>query len=131
MVSPLFLCPGHGCMSGESNEVQLVRLEVQMTQVLSELRDSKESRSKQYESIEALRLAVQAMVPRVENVENKLAGQAPTIEEFITIKHKVQGAGQMGHWLWIAGAFLLGVAAKSREAILHWFVGGGSSTVGH
>lgn len=110
-------------MSSESNEVQLVRLEVQMSQVLRELQESKESRGKQYESIEALRLAVQSIVPRIENVESKLAGQAPTIQEFITFKTKIQGAGIAGKWLWGVGGALIGVLAVCRKQIFAWASG--------
>jgi hypothetical protein len=108
-------------------QVQLARLEVQVANILSSLEKSETSRGKQYEAIESLRLAFDGVASRIKNVEDKLAGQAPTIQEFITMKNKVLGAGQFGKWLWVAGGILIGVVAKSREAILHWFAGGAPS----
>lgn len=110
-------------MTGESIAVQLARVDEQLKMVLVELKDSKESRGKQYDAIDALRISLNAIGTRVENVETKLASAQPTIEEFITIKHKVVGAGQLGRWIWLAGAFLLGATAASRSAVIHLISG--------
>lgn len=110
-------------MIGESVEVQLARVDEQLKAVLAELKDSKDSRGKQAEVIDNLRIAVSDIQTRVGNVETKLASAQPTIEEFITIKHKVVGAGQLGRWIWLIGAFLLGATAASRTVIIHWLTG--------
>ena len=104
----------------ESVEVRVARLEEQLKFLVDEAKEAKINRKGQYESIEALRRAMTTMAGEVGEVKNKLAGQAPTIEEFITIKHKVVGAGKLGRGLWTVGAFLIGVVYSSREAILSW-----------
>lgn len=44
---------------------------------------------------------------RLKNVEDSLARNEPTIEDFITIKYKVAGAGIFGKWVWAGvGAIL-------------------------
>lgn len=104
----------------ESLEVRVVRLEEQLKFLVEDAKEAGKSRKGQYESMESLRQAMVKMAGEVTEVKTKLAGQAPTIEEFITIKHKVVGAGKVGKWLWAAGAFLIGSVYSSREAILHW-----------
>jgi hypothetical protein len=98
-------------------------MDQRISDILTALEKSENSRGKQYQSIDELKTAFIEMANRVKNVEDKLASTAPTIEEFITIKHKVVGAGQLGKWLWAAGAVLLGFIAGSREAIGHWLRG--------
>lgn len=105
----------------ESIEVQLARLQEQMKQVLGELQSAKDSRKQQYEHNEAMNKLLLSLDGRVGNVEGTLAVQSPTIEEFITIKHKVVGAGLMGKWVWLALGGTLTWVYNSREAILAWF----------
>lgn len=104
----------------ETVEVRVARLEEQLKFLVEDAREAKASRKSQYETMEALSKSVLALATDVTEVKGKLAGQAPTIEEFITIKHKVVGAGKLGRWLWIAGSFLIGFVFSSREAILTW-----------
>lgn len=108
----------------ESVEVKLARVDERMITVLAELLEAKNGRKSQYDAIEALRLAFEGLANRVGNVEDKFATAQPTIEEFITIKHKVQGAGALGKWLWLVGGVLLGAIAGSRAAIIHWITSG-------
>lgn len=108
-------------MSNESVEVQLARIDERWQSVVHELELSRNTRKTHYDSIEAINLALQDMRSRVMSIEKQVATAQPTIEEFITIKHKVVGAGQIGKWLWISGAFLLGLVASSREAVLNFF----------
>lgn len=88
--------------------------------LVKEAEEAKASRKSQYDMIEATNKLVTTMASEVADLKSKLAGQAPTIEEFITIKHKVVGAGKLGGWLWTAGAFILGALATSRETIISW-----------
>lgn len=66
--------------------------------------------------------AIQAveMTSRISRLEDSMNANAPTIQEFVTIKHKVQGAGKFGTLLWAGGAALLTLIATSREAIFAW-----------
>lgn len=104
----------------ESVEVRLARLEERFEFLVDEAKEAKLSRKGQYEAIETMGKTILSISSQVNDVKSKLDGQAPTIEEFITIKHKVVGAGKMGKWLWTAGAFLIGIVFSSREQIIAW-----------
>lgn len=104
----------------EMVEVRVARLEEQLKFLVEEAREAKASRKAQYESVEALSKAVLSLVTDVNEVKTKLAGQAPTIEEFITIKHKVVGAGKLGKWVWVTLGGLITFLFSSREAIIRW-----------
>lgn len=104
-------------MSGESVEVQLARQDERWKLVVEEMREAKLARKGQYEQIEALQTTVQLLSMKVSSVETSLAKANPTIEEFITIKHKVTGAGAAGKYVWAIGAAILTVLATSRENI--------------
>lgn len=104
----------------DSVEVRLARLEAKFEFMLEDAKEAKAGRKTQYEAIETINKTLLSMAGEVTEVKGKLAGQAPTIEEFITIKHKVVGAGKLGGWLWTAGAFIIGILAASRETILDW-----------
>ena len=96
-------------MSTEPTEVQLARLEERLNQVLQGMAQDRESRKQQYEKTEEL-------ARRMGQVEQSLTQQAPTIEEFITIKHKVVGAGIAGKWIWaIAGGLITFLWAAKKE----------------
>ena len=100
-------------MANESTEVQLARLQEQMKIVLEELHSAKDGRKAQYEQMSEIS-------NRLQKVESSLANQAPTIEEFITIKHKVVGAGLMGKWIWLAAGGLITFVYSNREALASW-----------
>lgn len=109
-------------MANEPVEVQLARFDGRMEMILRELQDARTGRREQYERIESLTQSVMSIGTKVENVETKLAGQAPTIEEFITIKHKVVGAGQLGKWVWAIGGVLIGVIFSTRKTLGQWLL---------
>lgn len=96
-------------------------MDERIKQVLDELNASKETRKSQYESLSAITQSVLRLETRMGGVEAGLSAAQPTIQEFITIKHKVDGAGALGKWIWVAGAALLGLVAGSREALFHFF----------
>lgn len=104
----------------ESVEVRFARIEEQFKFMIEDSKEARASRKIQYESIEKLGQAVTSMAAEVTDVKAKLAGQAPTIEEFITIKHKVVGAGKLGKVVWAIGAFIIGMLYANREFILSW-----------
>jgi len=105
----------------ESVEVRVARIEENMRFMIDETKEARSARKSQYEAIEAVRQMMSSMDVTLNAVQNKLDGQAPTIEEFITIKHKVVGAGKLGAWLWAAGAFIIGAVFSSRETIISLF----------
>ena len=101
--------------------VQMARIEERLKMVTETLIQDRESRRNQYEKTEELSLTIHELNGRIKNVEEGLAKSAPTIEEFITIKHKVAGAGVAGRWIWVAGGVLLTLLVSFRAEIFKWF----------
>ena len=87
----------------QSGELLLVRLEERLKTLSENQSQDKRDREKLDETLSELKDSINNMDNRIKNVENRLAKSEPTIEEFITIKHKVAGAGIFGKWVW-AGA---------------------------
>lgn len=104
-------------MPTESLEVLIARMSEQMKHMQEDMNRDRDSRKHQYEKIEAVNQIVTKMDGRLASVESSLASAKPTIEEFITIKHKVVGAGMAGKWLWAVAGFGLGAAVWLREHI--------------
>lgn len=102
-------------------ETRVVRLEEKLSFLVEEAKEAKLARKLQYSTNEDNRIQMAAIGHSLAMVQTKLDGQTPTIEEFISIKQKVIGAGKIGKAIWAAGVFVIGVAYSSREAILHWF----------
>lgn len=100
--------------------VQMARIEERLKIVTETLIQDRESRKNQYEKTEELSLTIHELNGRIKNVEEGLAKSAPTIEEFITIKHKVVGAGVAGRWIWVAGGVLLTLLVSFRAEIFKW-----------
>ncbi len=104
----------------ESVEVRVARLEENLRFLVDEAKEARINRKGQYESIEALKASLAVMAGEVTKVRTKLDGQTPTIEEFITIKHKVVGAGKLGKWVWVSLGGIITFLFSSREAIISW-----------
>ena len=100
--------------------VQMARLEERLRIITETLIQDRESRKHQYEKTEELSHTLHELNGRIKNVEEGLAKSAPTIEEFITIKHKVVGAGMAGRWIWVAGGALLTLIVSLRAEIFKW-----------
>lgn len=83
----------------------------------------RQDREKLEETLVELRDSINDIGNRLKNVEDSLAKNEPTIEEFITIKHKVVGAGIFGKWVWAGAGAIIGVLAAARREIFAWFVG--------
>lgn len=105
----------------EPVEAQIARLAERMNTILEEMAQARDGRKHQYEKLEDLGRSILKLDNRVESVENSLARASPTIDEFITIKHKVAGAGMLGKYVWAIGGGLLSALAFGREAIFAWF----------
>lgn len=88
----------------------------------NQTRDRKD-REKLEETLAELRDSINDIGNRLKNVEDSLAKNEPTIEEFITIKHKVVGAGIFGKWVWAAAGAILSLLVAARKEILAWFAG--------
>lgn len=83
----------------------------------------RQDREKLEETLVELRDSINGIGNRLKNVEDSLAKNEPTIEEFITIKHKVVGAGVFGKWVWAGAGAIIGVLAAARREIFAWFAG--------
>lgn len=83
----------------------------------------RQDREKLEETLSELRDSINDIGNRLKNVEDSLAKNEPTIEEFITIKHKVVGAGIFGKWVWAGAGAIIGVLAAARREIFAWLAG--------
>ena len=83
----------------------------------------RQDREKLEETLVELRDSINDIGNRLKNVEDSLAKNEPTIEEFTTIKHKVVGAGIFGKWVWAGAGAIIGVLAAARREIFAWFAG--------
>ena len=107
----------------QSGELLLVRLEERLKTLSENQSQDKRDREKLDETLSGLKDSINNMDNRLKNVEDSLAKNEPTIEEFITIKHKVVGAGIFGKWVWAGAGAIIGVLAAARREIFAWFAG--------
>ncbi|AFR52021.1 tail length tape-measure protein T [Escherichia phage vB_EcoM_PD205] len=107
----------------ESGELLLVRLEERLKTLFENQTRDRQDREKLEETLVELRDSINDIGNRLKNVEDSLAKNEPTIEEFITIKHKVVGAGIFGKWVWAGAGAIIGVLAAARREIFAWFAG--------
>ncbi|AHB79434.1 tail length tape-measure protein [Escherichia phage vB_EcoP-ZQ2] len=107
----------------ESGELLLVRLEERLKTLFDNQARDRQDREKLEETLVELRDSINDIGNRLKNVEDSLAKNEPTIEEFITIKHKVVGAGIFGKWVWAGAGAIIGVLAAARREIFAWFAG--------
>ena len=107
----------------ESSELLLVRLEERLKTLFENQTRDRQDREKLEETLGELRDSINDIGNRLKNVEDSLAKNEPTIEEFITIKHKVVGAGIFGKWVWAGAGAIIGVLAAARREIFAWFAG--------
>ena len=110
----------------ESVEIGMARMQEQLKAVLEDTAEARQSRKEQYKRIDEIGREVTDMGHRLKVVENQLSTAAPTIAEFVVMKHRIQGAGAAGKWLWAAGGFLIASAASIvgfGQVIKNWFTG--------
>ncbi|UWJ04307.1 tail length tape-measure protein [Escherichia phage vB_EcoS_Uz-1] len=107
----------------ESGELLLVRLEERLKTLFENHTRERQDREKLEETLVELRDSINDIGNRLKNVEESITKSEPTIEEFITIKHKVAGAGIFGKWVWAGAGAIIGVLAAARREIFAWFAG--------
>lgn len=110
-------------MSNDSDSVMLARLEERLRTLFENQEKDNRGKERMEQTLSGLQIAIQDMTARLKNVEDSLAKNEPTIEEFITIKHKVVGAGMFGKWVWFGLGAVITMIAAIRKEILAWFVG--------
>ena len=104
----------------DSMEVQVARIAEGMRVVVKDLDAAAASRKAQYEKTEQIVLNMALLDSRVKNLETTIASTAPTLAEFTAMKHKVQGAGIFGRWVWVAAGALIGLLINIK-GLLSWF----------
>ena len=107
----------------ESTEIQLARLDERMKMLLDRMEDNHQSHTQTRLWMRKTDDTLQGIGNRVLNVEASLKKAEPTIEEFISVKHKILGAGIAGRWMWVTFGTLLGIVISMRETIIRWFTG--------
>lgn len=107
----------------ESSEVVLARLDERFRTLFENQERERADRAKLEQSLATLKESVTDMSNRLRSVEDSITKSEPTIEEFITIKHKVVGAGIFGKWVWAGAGAVIGVLAATRREIFAWFAG--------
>lgn len=105
-------------MGSESPEVQMARLEERLKTMMQWMAEAKNDQKANNEFLIKMEQSIIAIGSRVQGVEESLAKASPTIDEFITIKHKVVGAGIMGKWVWAIGGGIIGMLFAARETII-------------
>ncbi|AWN06197.1 putative tail-length tape measure protein [Erwinia phage phiEaP8] len=100
--------------------VQMARLEERLKIITEGLAQDRESRKQQYEATAEITKILASLDNRVGVVEKGFAESAPTIEEFITIKHRVVGAGLAGKWIWAGAGAILTFLFTFRKEIIAW-----------
>lgn len=104
----------------DSMEVKVARMDEQLKGVREDMDLARESRKQQYVMIEDVHRVLLKMEHRLEGVEKSLAAATPTIDEFVNIKLKVQGAGMAGKAIWTTVGAILTVMYTFRETIMSW-----------
>ena len=108
----------------ESTEIQLARLDERMRMLLDRVEENHGSHIKTRAWMGQVARQLHGIDSRVANMESSLAKNAPTIDEFVAIKHKVIGAGWAGKYLWLALGAVLGMIITAKDQFFRFFAGG-------
>jgi len=104
----------------DSLEVKVARMDERLEGVREDMLLARDGRKQQYEMIESVHRILSKMEHRLDGVEKSLAAATPTIDEFVNIKLKVQGAGMVGKAIWVTVGGLLSLMYTFREYIMSW-----------
>lgn len=109
-------------MSNESIEVRIARLELTIDHMKQGLDEDRQARKEDYLHLRNLTNSVLEMGAQMKQVHATLASNAPTIAEFVEVKHQVQGAGKLGRWIYAAAGVAIGALVTFKEAIAKWIL---------
>lgn len=101
----------------EPTEIQLARLDERMKMLLDRMEENHESHVRNRAWMGQVDRTLETISSRVTSVESSLSKATPTIEEFVTFKNKVLGAGTFGRWLWVLFGALLTWIITARHDI--------------
>lgn len=100
-----------GLIMADSLDVGLARVEEILKAVQGGMDRAEKSRKEMYQSVNGIELKLISVEHRITSLEKSFNDVSPTIAEFVVIKNRVQGAGNLGKYLWIFGGVLLSATA--------------------
>jgi hypothetical protein len=106
-----------GSMNSDLVALIVSRLDSIDKTLAEDRKTSTESRGKVYGRLEGMSKQMTDVEGRVVTLEAHITSMSPTVEEFVTYKERVRGAGVLGRLLWMVGGVLL----TSAVAISGWW----------
>ena len=110
----------------EPVEVGIARMQEQLKAILEDASEAKQARKEQYKVTQEMQTDLASVKSRLEMVEKQIASSAPTLAEFVVMKHRIQGVGSFGRWLWGFFGFVTGLIAwviGAIPALQSWLIG--------
>lgn len=111
-------------MTQQSVETQLAVLSLKMTQAIEGMLRIEKSQEELTKSQSELSFQTGQQLfqfnAKLEVMDTRLSAASPTIDEFMRLRQRIQGAGILGKWLWISVGAVIGILASARQAILGW-----------
>lgn len=92
-------------------DVGLARVEEILKAVQNGMERAEGSRKELHSSVNGIERNLVSVDHRLTLLEKQFSDVTPTINEFVVIKNRVQGAGSLGKYLWLFGGVLLSVSA--------------------
>jgi hypothetical protein len=109
----------------ESAEVRLARLEERLSAFLSAAEADRQNTVALRVWMSDMDRLMTLVSQRLDRVDTSLTSVQPTLDEFSAIKHKVEGAGVAGKWMWAGMALIVGWISGAREFLLDLLSRGG------
>lgn len=100
----------------DSVEVLLGRLDERISEIQRRMRDDDKKDREFQEWKTKIETSISLMA-------KSLSDSEPTIQEFITIKHQVAGAGKLGKYLWTGLGLILGFIISVKTELFRFFQG--------
>ena len=109
----------------EPAEVRLARLEERLNAFLNAVEAERQNAAALRVWMSEMDRKMTQAGQRLDSVSASINAAQPTLNEFSAIKHKVEGAGVAGRWLWTAMAVIIGWVAGAREFLMDLMSRGG------
>lgn len=104
-------------MTPDKQEVAIAVLQERMEQQMKTIFNLLE---KQGVNAEKLAEGFIRMEGRMGQMEEALAKAQPTLDSYISVQHKIEGAGMAGKYFWAVATAVLSAFVFFREAIVNW-----------
>lgn len=109
----------------EPAEVRLARLEERLNAFLNAVEAERHNAAALRVWMSEMDRKMTQVGLRLDSVDTSLSAAQPTLNEFSAIKHKVEGAGVAGRWLWAGMALIVGWVSGAREFLVDLMTRGG------